>query len=87
MSLISPGRRQALAPSGKPPLQRYLSSNEVIEVALTQMTGVLVGVKTWIETRGTEERQCEEAESGRDTGTDSLLLTAPASEEVHRSVT
>ena len=76
-----------LEPSGKPPLQRYLSSNEVIEVALIQMTGVLIGEKTWIETRGTEGRWCEEAEPGRDTGADSLLPTFPASEEVHHSVT
>ena len=76
-----------LEPSGKPPLQRYLSSNEVIEVAPIQMTGVLIGEKTWIETRGTEGRRCEEAEPGRDTGADSLLPTFPASEEVHRSVT
>ena len=77
----------ALEPSGKPPLQRYLSSNEVIELALTQMTGVLIGEKKWIETRGTEGRRCEEAEPGRDNGADSLLPTASASEEVHRSVT
>ena len=76
-----------LEPSEKPPLQRYLSSDEVIEVAPTQMTGVLSGEKMWIETRGTEGRWCEEAEPGRDTGTDSLLPTAPAPEDVHCSVT